>query len=266
MLLWQRIGWPKRYTFLSKLLLLSALGHSTLLFFILFFYKGENFTYSLNLDAQDMTVLFLPFQKTVATQKIVTTAQVAGNAKSGSSRLKVINSSNKSAKNKNTKTKNKNALEKALAKTPETALAQAEEKKGKNKKADVAKKIDEPKSEEKIVAQQEPAQPKEETIKPEVVDLFDEEAVYVGQQDLNALELRQELLQEIEQAWRPPVGLATNKICKVRVLVDWKGKAEDIVFEESSQIVAFDASVRHALLTMQFPKSSYGKELILPFH
>jgi hypothetical protein len=74
------------------------------------------------------------------------------------------------------------------------------------------------------------------------------------------------LLSEIEQAWHPPVGIASGKSCKVRVLVGWQGTIEEIIFEEPSNIAAFDVSVRHALLTMKFPKSSFGKELILPFH
>lgn len=248
MLLWQRIEWHKRHTFLSKLFFFSAVMHGALLFVVLFFYKGENFTHVINLDSYDMTVMFLPFQKTVAAQPAPAGAQ------QGRSGLKVVKTSSKKKKQ-------------VVAQLPPATALVAEIKKKKKKEVKnqqpvVAKK-------EEKVAHQKIEQPQEEPIavaQTDAQESSDENILYAGQQDLAALALREELRDEIEHAWHPPVGLAAGRSCTVRILIDWQGKAEEIVFEESSHILAFDTSVRHALLTMKFPKSSYGKELILPFH
>ncbi len=258
MLLWQRIAWHKRYTFLSKLFLFSALIHSSLLFAIFFLYRGENSTQHINLDRHDITVMFLPFQKTVERAPVVARSEVQGQAG-----FRVVKTLSKN-KNESSKGPKKNGPV-SLGSASKTSFV-ADVKKANKKQVKSKKQIKSVKKEEKIIAQK-----IIEEIKPEQSSLVDsvenngEDILYAGRHDLDALELRQIIRDEIEHVWHPPVGLTTAS-CKVRVLVDWQGQAEEIVFEESSKVLAFDTSVRHALLTMKFPKSSYGKELILPFH
>lgn len=266
MLLWQRIEWHKRHSFLAKLFLVSTLGHGLLLFVLLFFYKGENFTHTVAINSHDMTVMFMPFQTTASL------AQLTGSQKKGGSGLRVINIQKKGSKvtAKKKKATQKTALNDGDQKTKKENKKEAEKAKKEKEleqKKEAQEKLEEKKTEEKKTEEQEKLDnTPQDNSSVEVIDLADENVVYAGQQDFNAFELRRELLAEIEQAWTPPAGMTVSKCCKVRVLIGWGGMIEEITFEEPSQIVAFDASVRHALLTMKFPKSSHGKELILPFH
>ncbi len=92
----------------------------------------------------------------------------------------------------------------------------------------------------------------------------DGEPFYVGQYDLETLQLAQEVAAEIAQVWRPPAGFK-NKNCTVRCVLDWDGTMISLAFEQSSGSTVFDISVKQAINKMKFPKELYGKEIILPF-
>jgi hypothetical protein len=231
------------------------MSHVMVLFVVLFFYKGDNFTHKLTFAMNDMTVMFLPFQKT--------TTALSSQASTKKSGAKIARVANKQQAQKKTIAAPKGKA----AKLPATALADAAKKTKKNSPKIAIKK--EAIKEKQVVAkkaEEKPKPVKKEEPVVETIDFAQENVAYLGQQDRTTLMLKRELLSEIEQAWHPPAGIASGKSCKVRVLVGWQGTIEEIIFEEPSNIAAFDVSVRHALLTMKFPKSSFGKELILPFH
>lgn len=256
MLVWRRIAWHKRYTFFSKLLFLNLMLHGLALFTMLFWYRGENFTQTINFDVRDLAVVFLPFEKAVKQSVRAVSGSAAKAETAAEESVKETKALRGAVLVSEAKKEKKQAKQKKLT------VAKKEKKKIEKKV--VEKKVEplkvEPPVEEKTVVAQAEV-PQAENAAPGA-----EEVLYLGQEDLGTFELHEMLHDEIERAWRPPAGLACGKFCKVRVLISWQGKAEEIVFEESSRVLAFDTSVRQALLTMKFPKSAYGKELILPFH
>lgn len=87
---------------------------------------------------------------------------------------------------------------------------------------------------------------------------------YVGQYDLETIQLAQAVAAEVAQVWHPPAGFK-NKSCTVRCVLDWDGNMISLAFEQSSGSPVFDISVKQAITKMKFPKELYGKEIILPF-
>jgi outer membrane biosynthesis protein TonB len=292
MWLWRQPARHKKYNFLLKLIGISTAFHLVVLFIWLFVYKGDLFTHTIQLNQSAATIFFLPFQKTVASSSGVTgsgsgAAQQSNKGAEHGADFKVVNVG----------ANQENSAHAVAAQESKTTMitnsgwqrkkkAAEQKKKGaqkQNKKVS-AKKVEKVTPEKKVPAKKEnktvePTKPEEKA--PVVVPVQQSDApagvpggegaeqgsvMYAGQLDMEALELREAIREEVEQKWRPPLGLACGRGCKVRVLIDWSGHVQDIVFEESSQVVAFDQSVRHALLSMTFPKNSYGKELILPFY
>ncbi len=93
----------------------------------------------------------------------------------------------------------------------------------------------------------------------------DDNAVYVGQLEHDALALQEEIFKEIEQHWSPPVGLGRDKECQVKVIIDFDGAIKELVIEKTSGILAFDVSARTAIMAMVLPKASWGKEVVMHF-
>ncbi len=87
---------------------------------------------------------------------------------------------------------------------------------------------------------------------------------YVGQYDLETIQLAQQVAAEVATVWRPPAGFR-NRSCTVRCILDWQGGITSLAFEQPSGSPVFDVSVKQAMHKMKFPKELYGKEIILPF-
>lgn len=274
MLRWLRKNVPKKYHFLIKIFLVVVVIH-ILVALIFFMSRGQN-VYRLDFKRSVAPVVLLPFQKTVV-QKVTVRNRVSNVTQGRSLRsgqkpsttlvkLKKPAAVKKKKKSVSKKVSKKKHKAQPKAKKPIKKVAQ---KKSLNN-VSVAGVSDKKKNwsvvaKKKVVTKQRslPQTAKKEPMSSTVSGADD--VVYIGQHDLDVLELHDAIRSEIERAWRPPVGLAIGKSCRVKVLVDWSGKIDELSFEESSHVVAFDTSVRHALLKMKFPKVAYGKVLVIPF-
>lgn len=93
----------------------------------------------------------------------------------------------------------------------------------------------------------------------------DQDVMYVGREDLAILEMYEQLQREVVRCWRPPVGLGAQLACTIAVKIDWQGQVEASMVAQSSGVLAYDISARSSITTMTFPRSTYGKEIILTF-
>lgn len=264
----------RKTIFLTKLGFVITLVHILFLFCVLFAYKGDMFSQHVDLKQGGAVVMFFPFQK-----KLYKAGNVAGGTTTTTG-IKVVRiGARTSTEKKDSKNQSSKKVERPATKLIEESTvrkrgrlrkekkskklkkeAKQREKKLDTQPAQTATKKDEP-SLKQIVQKQEEAVPEN----PNAQEVGTNELIHAGQADMDALEVAQAIRSTIESTWSPPAGVAEGKGCKVRVLVGWDGKAKEIVFEESSNVVAFDISVRCALISMEFPKNTYGKELILPF-
>lgn len=83
--------------------------------------------------------------------------------------------------------------------------------------------------------------------------------------DLEALQQFQELQQEISRCWRPPVGIAQDVSCQIKVSFDWEGRLQQQETVKSSGILMFDVSSRNAVAAMEAPKFVRGKTFTITF-
>lgn len=248
--------------FLAKLFLTSLTLHGIIFFWCLFLMHGDRFTQRIDFSMlQHQQVVFLPFQKSVR----VNTQGAKGNC----SEQNVLTAQKLQA----------------IA-SPKTTLAQSSHsRRGKKGKGNAHKQAQKVQKDRKTVhvdtkrqtieraAQEQTQRDNEQLLKAEQTfaavsnpnPIADTGPIYLGQNDLDNLEIAQSIREEVANVWRPPTGLGVGRQCKVKVIVDWDGAIKELTFEESSHIAAFDISVRLAVQQMKFPKAVFGKELILPF-
>ena len=226
-----------------------------LIYTIFFLYRGEETTHVINLDLTNKTIMVMPFHKSTLglahAQPTSSSSQISSSTQQTHSAVKtsLVAPTKKPAKPAIKKQEKKKAVQKA------GAVKKAEPKK------EEVQKIEQKEQQPALVPDKEPAYTNEQ----ELNATSQENIVYAGQLELEALELSMSIKQELELVWKPPRGLKPAHCCKVKVAVGMDGKANDITIQESSHILVFDTSVRQALQSMNFPQRSYGKELILPF-
>jgi hypothetical protein len=92
-----------------------------------------------------------------------------------------------------------------------------------------------------------------------------DDVVYVGQAEMDALRIQQEIQKEIEAHWKPPAGLGAERSCQIKIVVDWQGKAHALDMIKPSGLLLYDVSARNAVLAMSFPSTAFGKELVITF-
>jgi hypothetical protein len=246
--------------FLAKLFLASSIVHGIIFFCCCFVMHGDRFTQRIDFSMlQHQQVVFLPFQKSVR--------RGTPGAKGASGEQNVFD-----------------AQKSQTPVSPKTTLARSSNsrrgKKGKGsnkapqqkiKKERKAAPVDTKKLER--AAQEQKQHDSEQLVQAEQAlaavgnpnPVADAGPIYLGQDDLDNLEIAHSIREEVANVWRPPTGLGVGRQCKVKVIVDWDGAIKELTFEESSTIAAFDISVRLAVQQMKFPKAVFGKEIILPF-
>jgi len=110
--------------------------------------------------------------------------------------------------------------------------------------------------------------PEKEVVKnePEKESVQDDpEILYIGQAERDAILMQELIQQEIEERWRPPVGLSKELVCDIKVVVGWNGKAERVEIEKASGVLVYDIQARATVLAMNFPKLACGKQLCMHF-
>ena len=268
MWLWLRKKLPKSFQLWSKLTGYVGALHLVVLFGLFFVYKGDNHSLSFTLNRHidlSAAVVFLPLQKRAGI------ANVAGNNQKPAQAAEqpVIKKAEEKAP-KTAKAKKESSYAKATEdKKATTCMATApSKKKAKSKpKKLVAQKKEEPKKE----IEPEPEAKKVEELLPlaTTADVANaqvgtENIQYLGQLDLEALQMHNAINDEVGQHWSPPPGISKNAMCELNVIVGWDG-AINFSIKESSGIPMYDVSVRSAMLKVAFPKQLWGKEFSIVF-
>lgn len=268
--------WPRKFRnrrrrrhFWTKLLLVSFVAHSAFLFSVLFLYKGDYFSYDVTVSTKLLRsgapVIFMPFHKIVNKQPVVST-------------VKSVLETGQKTKMSTTTSRKKRTTVAAVSQLKKKLVAKKEQAQKKWKKAKVAlKKKKEaqktvPKKQmlavtkkaksivKKIVAQKperlvaQAAQPKP-----------NQTPLYVGQVEMEALRMQEQLQREMSQHWKPPVGLSKDLKCVLKVLIDWSGNVNETEVHKSSGVLMYDISARTAVAQMQMPQWARGKEFNITF-
>jgi len=69
----------------------------------------------------------------------------------------------------------------------------------------------------------------------------------------------------ISATWRPPRCVRVRRACIVQVFITPAGRVGEIRVVQSSGILAFDIPARHAVSKALYPRSVWGKEIIIQF-
>jgi TonB family protein len=294
MLPWQRPKFlktlcPKDHFFI-RIFLWTTLAHALLVILVFFVYRQEGFVQQINF-VDSATVLFLPFQKSIMQKQGALSRTSSGRGiniiTAGSARQRtLIGQSSRlvNAEPKTTLVESERQPSGSVNKAKKRRCTIMQQSKKQRKKEILIKKamlekvpmikekeelVKKPVKEKPLLAKPQvpvPALP----VQSEAVDMItssteDVSVICVGQLDLDALELQQTLKDRLIAVWRPPRGVPSGRVCKVKVTVDWQGKVQDITIEESSKVIMFDTSVRHAVRVLEFPQGTWGKIIILPF-
>lgn len=171
--------------------------------------------------------------------------------------------------------KKKNKVEKAkakktAAKTPEVKKIIEEKKETVTPKIEPTpieqKKIDEIKSESLQTADKiEVPDTKAIVVENSGTPLPDQNIVYVGQAEMEALQLQEFIQNEMAAHWSPPMGIRSDAQCVVKIIVSHDGKNNQIILEQPSKILLFDSAAKRAATQLQPPQWAYGKEILVTF-
>lgn len=260
-----------KLVFWSKLVGISTFLHIILLGYFFIFYRSYDVYHlmlSNNAVPHDAPVVFLPLYKRVGK----TTVSSAGLSKSKTRGVK------KASKKDALVSKQKVVQEKSEPTKKNTELAQEaaqvqeikNNKKLKNKKEQEKKVVPVAKELQELAAKQEIAEIKESVISPQEQPVSSEQqegddAVYVGQEEMLAIQLQQSLTQEVVQHWKVPAGLSKDLVCEVAVVVNWQGEVQNARIAKTSGVLMYDISARTAVVKMKLPKIAWGKEFIITF-
>ena len=89
--------------------------------------------------------------------------------------------------------------------------------------------------------------------------------LYVGQQEMEALQVQEYIQQEMAQHWSPPAGMRKDLSCIIKVCIAFDGTIASMSFEQSSGVLLFDGAARRAVAQLTPPQWAYGKELSITF-
>lgn len=260
MLHWRCKILPKlrRPFFWCKLIAVSLVGHLFLLFALLFAYKGSYFSFSVTINRSAISngapVVFLPFKKTVAktsVKNLVATKKAKPKPKQKPKKKTTVASKKKVTPKKKTIAKSKPKPKKKAVKTAQKKkpVAKVAEKKKHSKK-----KI------EKVAAKE-----KSKPVVQKTIEAVSAQPVYVGQLEMAALQMQDEMQQEVSKVWQPPAGLPKDLECTVKIVVDWSGKTQEAIVEQPSGVLMYDISARTAASKLCLPKAVRGKTVNIIF-
>lgn len=286
---WQLLHWLKGLSLATRVGIFSCLGHLLLLFALFVVYKGNgvyNVIISSTMINTDAKIVYMPLHRSKQAAQKSTSARASSLKSSSSAAPKAQNKidngpSTTIVTRKNPKpvsaSKKKNKEEKIKAKKATSKIVESKkvvEEKKEISKAEVAKPEVKPKDVEPIKPAQEiKEEPKVETQTNTTsenavatnVDQNVENVVYVGQAEMEALQLQEFIQNEMAAHWTPPAGIRSDAQCMVKIIVSHDGKNNQIVLEHPSKILLFDSAARRAAAQLQPPQWAYGKEILITF-
>ncbi|MGB8467601.1 MAG: TonB C-terminal domain-containing protein [Candidatus Babeliales bacterium] len=92
-----------------------------------------------------------------------------------------------------------------------------------------------------------------------------DEKIYVGLQEWQALQVAQEIQEGIRSAWHPPAGIVPETVCTILVTVAANGAVSDATIQQPSGALMYDIAARNSIYAITFPRSAYGKQVIITF-
>ncbi len=106
----------------------------------------------------------------------------------------------------------------------------------------------------------------EETIEDVVGDPnATQDVIYVGRDDLRAMQVQHVVADALQKNWRPPSGIAKETYCQISFDIDKEGKACNIVMQQHSKVLIFDVAARTALLQAHFNPAAEGQKFTVAF-
>lgn len=242
--------------------------HGLVLVMLFLVYRGDvaSYTISTSSTLTSQQVILLPMYKVVGDKR----SQVAAPAQPLAQAIdtqKITVERKTPIKEEKATTLAATPKKKAAAKKAKKKPKKSREKKSKNKpikkekikekKVEAPKPVVEP-------APQVPVQQSVENQKAVSLPADAQEAIYVGQLELEALQLQEAVQRELQTYWKPPIG-HRGLTCNVTVMVDWQGVISEITIAQSSGVLMFDMSAEQALSAMTFPKTAWGKNITITF-
>jgi hypothetical protein len=297
MLKWPRKQWPlllpERRLFFGKLLALSTIAHMCIALLILFAcYDNKQLHIDLTKTMPlDVSFQVMPFMKKsivpVSSHTVSTSAtgRIAAGISFNQTSPAQKQIKNSSKKNKTTKPKSLKKVikpkEQKKSKKETVSEKNVESVKPKEKsKQEIKKQSVKEVKENKIVeppvissaTRPEPinqnAQLTENVSVPscKTSDVQDyAQPIMISRQDYEQLELYSHVQQEVQQAWKPPLGVSHDCSCTLCLVIDETGKVSSISVKESSGILAYDSAAQLALKEIIFPQQARGKEIMITF-
>ncbi len=263
MLHWQRkiLRTSRRLLFWAKLLLFSFVSHSLFLFFVLFLYKGNFFSYDVTVSTKFLSagapVVFMPFAKRVHKQAVTKNLQSAGasSLKKKKSKSTTLTSFSKPKKKHVAQKSKPKKIQKQKPKPKKKIVAQKKK----------AQKIVQKKQSKKKIARSIKKKSKNVVAKNKKIVEEKQKPIYVGQVEMEAFRMQDEMQREVVRYWSPPVGLSKDLVCVLKVLVDWSGRVTKTSVAQSSGVLMYDISARTAVSRMQLQQWAHGKEFSITF-
>ena len=273
MLHWLLPKWLKKLSLEKQVLIFSLVGHLFALFSLLVLYKGAsvyNVVVTSTMIQTDVPIVFLPLHKSIkqssgsgngsAKKNPATSTQTKITQKKEAAATTII--TEPVSKKQTNKSKNKKKQKNKKEKKQEQNI----------KKEIVPKKIDEPIKPVEVLKVETQEAPETSSIQAEQnlgVPATDQPAaknvLYVGQAEMEALQVQEYIQQEMAQHWSPPAGIRSDAECILKVIIGHDGEIAQIIIEKTSGILLFDGAARRAASQLQPPQWAYGKELAITF-
>jgi outer membrane biosynthesis protein TonB len=265
--------WFKELSLGTKITLGSTVGHIVILFCLFFVYNGTphySITIAGTMIDRKIPIIFLPLHKSLKQQ--VTTKSLGKNntvvstavdvtqevvlPQENKKRTTIVNQPlQKIQKTKN----NKKAKQKITSSPQEKQKILAEEQ-----KKEAPKVIEKP-----IVQSNEMPEvknlPQTDLSATSLTNIDEQEVLYVGQEEMDALRVQEYIQSEMSEHWRPPAGMRKNICCVISVVVAHDGALASITMDQASGVLLFDGAARRAAAQLQPPRWAYGKTLSLTF-
>jgi TonB family protein len=290
---WQPRKWFEQLSLKVKIFLGSVLCHVLVLFSLFVLYRGNEQYHILitgSMINTDVPIVFLPMHKSfkkyggpgsqgVATQsshaaqepkqtipiKKQTVALSLTEPKSNPSRRPKAPQHELRKKNKKSK---KEVLTKEDArKNSKTSKKIAEDTSKRNSPTKQEPKIEVEKQKQvvEVPAQATDSLKAQEAVSHHADIQAAENVLYVGQQEMDALQLQDYIQHEMAQHWSPPAGMRNDLSCIVKITVAFDGTIQTLEIEQSSGVMLFDDAAKRAAWKLTPPQWAFGKELTVTF-
>ena len=268
---WQHKNVRKQYALWAQLLFASAVAHFFFLCGFFFMYHGDTVELFLHINARNLEGAPVVFRTVVPQRQTIQRPPVKKVAKAVPQKTprqvkKVVQKKVVPPKPKpipKTTVAQKKPVQKPAAPKKEVPKVAAN-KQMQQKPTQPTK----PKTPEKQVVQT--AKPKlnptAEKQKKEVEQIAVTPSTLTTQQDVVGIpEYVFAFQQQIAQKFTPPIGIASDAQCQIKMMISWEGAMQDVTVEQSSGILMYDVAARSAVHKLSLPRWTWGKSLTIVF-